>query len=900
MKISSASKKVLASALSAAMVVAFAPTVAFGAEQGAKLTVNYDLAGGTDTNTDEQGKLTLSQKLTVDNSQKITLANYNKIVKVSGKNAVGDPTGYAITGWMLGYDANGDGDFNDDDDVALDSDGDGSNGQTAYGLTGVTANVAGYKISEAIPLSAIAQYGTAKLAGSFSIDNNGDETHPYATVTLSNTSHDGGTILASGGAYVVVTDADGNAVTKAVKNEPVVMAAKAGTYTAELFDGNGVSLNKKTFNVGAVELTGGVFTDPFNPARKVTSVTAYYEASLTAGTTYDSILAIGAGLASSFTAVTEKGDGADYAVFYNDKGQTVLTSVANGYTLGGVASTEKGAITTVLTATYASKGGSITSFKADEYDLKIATVNVGAAVATSANPKDIAAAPTATVKYYLVITDESGKIVAESVDTNDDGKTGLTWNGAAATVSNVSAGTYTATLYKVTGPKTGGLDDASAGFVEVADTATVAVAGVAAPGWSYAADTTGSTTVAGNLTMTNEAGADYAVYYNWNSAVVFNSTTGAVTTGAKYDTAKGALQIAKTHANDVLYMKTVYIGTDKKVTPKVSADVILKGCGDATAGAFKTVADYAKAAGNVKINNKATAYYGNDTDFKAAVDAAKKALTDKGFKAQVVKGGTDVTWNEDVIAAEQAIVNAAGAVAKEEVEKLFAGVVDSKTGDLTKISSDNREKAIAAIEKVSADYTVNHDADKTNNVAKNGEITYSDADASYIEAVDAALQTAAKATVTYKKADVDAAAAVTAQLKDPKTAAAGLEAYAALSSAAKELVAPADVAAAQEAVAAAALVKAQDKAAAATGKAQVKGTTYKIKAKGSKTIKIAKSASGAKVTLKQVSGTKYAKVSGTKVTLKKAAKKGKKYTIKVKAVCGATTTSTVSFKVLVK
>ena len=34
MKISNASKKVLASALSAAMVVAFAPTVAFGAQAG--------------------------------------------------------------------------------------------------------------------------------------------------------------------------------------------------------------------------------------------------------------------------------------------------------------------------------------------------------------------------------------------------------------------------------------------------------------------------------------------------------------------------------------------------------------------------------------------------------------------------------------------------------------------------------------------------------------------------------------------------------------------------------------------------------------------------------------------------------------------------------------------------
>ena len=56
MKISNASKKVLASALSAAMVVAFAPTVAFGAQGGAnhKITVEYDLAGGYDSATDTQ------------------------------------------------------------------------------------------------------------------------------------------------------------------------------------------------------------------------------------------------------------------------------------------------------------------------------------------------------------------------------------------------------------------------------------------------------------------------------------------------------------------------------------------------------------------------------------------------------------------------------------------------------------------------------------------------------------------------------------------------------------------------------------------------------------------------------------------------------------------------------
>ena len=59
MKISSASKKVLASALSAAMVVAFAPTVAFGAQAGSKMTITYNAGVGADTNGGyQQGVLT--------------------------------------------------------------------------------------------------------------------------------------------------------------------------------------------------------------------------------------------------------------------------------------------------------------------------------------------------------------------------------------------------------------------------------------------------------------------------------------------------------------------------------------------------------------------------------------------------------------------------------------------------------------------------------------------------------------------------------------------------------------------------------------------------------------------------------------------------------------------------
>ena len=52
MKISNASKKVLASALSAAMVVAFAPTVAFAAvDNGVDVKVTFDLNGGEVNNT---------------------------------------------------------------------------------------------------------------------------------------------------------------------------------------------------------------------------------------------------------------------------------------------------------------------------------------------------------------------------------------------------------------------------------------------------------------------------------------------------------------------------------------------------------------------------------------------------------------------------------------------------------------------------------------------------------------------------------------------------------------------------------------------------------------------------------------------------------------------------------
>ena len=249
-------------------------------------------------------------------------------------------------------------------------------------------------------------------------------------------------------------------------------------------------------------------------------------------------------------------------------------------------------------------------------------------------------------------------------------------------------------------------------------------------------------------------------------------------------------------------------------------------------------------------------------------------------------------------AAKKSVIEAVAATAKNEAAKMYAGV-ENKDGSVSKISEDNYSDAVKAIEKVVSDFAANHDTDTANNVAKNGEIAYSDANGSYVDAIDAALKAASKSAVKYAKADVDAAAAVTKSLKEAKTAdeaKAAIEAYGNLNATQKELVAKADVAAAQEIVTKAELAEAQDEAAIA----KVKGKTVKAKAKKAtkSSLKIVTSKSGAKSTFKKV--TKNSKVTVSKsgkITVKKGLKAGKTYTVKVKATVG---TQTKTVKVVVK
>ena len=940
MKISNASKKVLASALSAAMVVAFAPTAAFGAQNSQKVTVKFDLAGGVDTASNPQDALASSIEYTVggvetvtfakatgsfdssatyyetataetagavkdttngtyyvkvanavsgsfsnyyvrtdgwSTSGAITLPNYSSIQIQSGKKGDGTADGYVITGWKIGYDENGDGDFDDDKDILLDDNA---------GVNGVQIDVSNAKIIGGTTLTAIAQYASATLDGAFSIDNDGDGSdHKYATVDFTDLSTTG-TMKNSSAAYIKVTDPAGTVTQKAIAqaSDKIVTAAKAGAYTAELVDGNGVTVDKKTYLVGELQLTGGTFSGAANgtPDGYDTAVQkVFYEASATTGVNYATALDSSNKGTLNLNA-TKKIDGTDCIADY------FVDANGNKSTTNAEVKSVKGGVTTVLTAHYAAEGATILSASAKNGTLTVVAdgftrTSDFADAASVADPSKLSGN---AAKYYMVVTDASGAVVAETVQT---GATQKAFGGSSSTytVDNVAGGTYTVTLYKITPKTAGSVADSAAATKTAVSAKSVEVKGAANPTWKFTpeADATKVNSL-GIVELGNAAGEGYDVMYLFNGSTT--ATAGALT--GKYDTAKGGVAVTASTGN---YLHLVAKATDSKTDPQYSSVVNLAGYKTQ----ISTFTTFATAMGNVKIGGSGTAYYGQNDSVKAAVAAAEKTFKDAGYKESKLANGTETAWNAEIIAGEQAVVDTVAAVAKSEVEKLYAGVA-STDGTVTKLTEANYNDAVKAIEKVSADYKANHDSDATNNVVKNGEVTYAD-NGTYAQAIDAALQAAKKATVKYAKADVDAAAAVTKALKEAKTgdeAKAAIEAYGQLSNAAKELVSSADVAAAQDVVTKAELKDAQDDAAVS----KVKGKTVKAKAKKAtkSSLKVVKSKSGAKSTFKKTSGNSKVKVyKSGKIVVKKGLKAGKKYTVKVKATVG---TQTKTVKVVVK
>ena len=865
MKISSASKKVLASALSAAMVVAFAPTVAFGAQEGQTLKVSYDLAGGTDANAGNQDAVK-DGDLTVNSQNKVSLADGTALKLVSDDASTADVVeGYEFAGWEVYADT--------DKDGVIDTSKD-----TSVTVTNGEGDVSNPAIDSSTKLFAKATYKTATIdAGNIAVEfANGKATFK---AQLASTDKD----EIKGAGKFVVTAPDGTTqVSKATNGTTQVtldkIAAQVGAYTVALVDGNGVTLSTQTVYVGSVKLTGGAFQVDGGDFQ--TEASFFYVAN--GSMTLNKVI----GNSVEVYKVNADGTKGIKGSFYNAKGDKLDL---NAKVAGG----EKGAVETVYTANF---GAALTTFAAKGRTLTATVAGVAPNCWATANqykaPKEVS-----SELYYVTIADASGKVVASSADTQGENK--------KIEYKNATNGTYTATLYKVGGYKEATATTAAVdGTVEQVATLTATVDAVAAsPSWSYtpAYKADGTTVDYGMLTLSNNAGDGFKVQYKIGG--------GSYT---DYDATKGYLKLSASQLSSTITVKA---------TNGKASDALVESLEVALVPSTTNASNFSDIVGSKTIGNKIAAYYKNDEGVKAAVAAAAKGFTDAGYKEQVLasdNGHTDITWHADSVAAYKSVLDAVAAAAKAELAAQAAPVTHSD-GSVSYVTAENLAAAEAAVDAAVAAYVANNDSDAANDVslvngvgvsgavvATNGSITRG---GSYVDAVNAPVAAVEKTDVT--KAQADAAAAVTAQLKaaaeskDAAAAQAAIEAYAALPDVAKGLVSTDDLKAAHAVVDAQAAIDEQDKTAVKYCNS-TKTKTIKLAKKAKKTKKKFSvkwnsqvSESGNKVTYAKKSGSAKVTVSANgKATLKKGVKKGT-YKAKVKVSCG-NATRTVTAKFIVK
>ena len=886
MKISNASKKVLASALSAAMVVAFAPAAAFGAGVGGKVTVDYN-AGAGSAITGGQGGVVNSKTYTVSNAGALGLESGSDLMIKSGKTDTDADDGYAFKAWDVWADTNADGVRAEDNSENL-----------TVNTANNTVDVSSGAIDSATKIYATAKYNAPSIAQKTvtSAPSAGGATTTTAVDYVSFANVDGvdkvkltaavaDSDLAKGVTKFVVTAPGKDAVEKSALDD-TAFDAVTGAWKVELKDGNGVVVDTKTFYIGSLTLTGAAFGDPSSTTDQMaTAKTIWYQAG--AEKTYASVI-------GSTTAHKVK----DGELVKDSSGSYIAAT--NWYDAAGndqnavktIGKNEKGAVNTVLTASFGEVA--LVTFKNDKGTISavaegIVATGASANVATAEQATKYETTVFAGAKYYMAITDTAGKVVAESVDTNaeDDTDTAAGWTGGTGTLTaTVEPGTYTATLYKVTGKTNATATvDATPGKIEAVGSKTVTVDAykAAVPTWSFEAKYKADGSYDGGvLTLANAAGEGYTVQYK---------TAGTYT---DYNTALGGIVLSASASSDYTIQSNNKKTSDDNVTSK---EVVLFS-GATQLNAFYTAVT-ASTMKTKRVNGKVGAYYVNDEGVKAAVKAAEKTFTDKGFVEKTKDAGTaPKAWAPVTVAAEQSFVDAVANVAKAELAKYAAGVASADGKTVSVLAPADYDAAVKAVEAVSAAYAANHDGDAKNNVSKVNDTAVSGLE-SYVDAVDAGLKAGVKKAESFKAEDVKAAADVTAALKAAKTgdeAKAAIEAYGKLSNEAKKLVAAADIAAAQDVVTKAELAEAQDEAAIA----KVKGKTVKAKAKKAtkSSLKVVTSKSGAKSTFKKTSGNSKVKVyKSGKIVVKKGLKAGKKYTVKVKATVGA---STKTVKVVVK
>ena len=930
MKISNASKKVLASALSAAMVVAFAPTVAFAKipEGTNNVTVNFDVNGGTVADTtvsDSHTGVVQSAKASVAADGTLTIAN------IADYATVAEKADAAIDHWF--YDANGDG--KDTSAVSGDTSGDlkyeasaGFSTETlAKDTTAITLKAA-YKEPTATPTFT---FGADEVltAASVEASNLNTKYQYYATLTLAD-----GTVLTS---EVAAKGATATFNFFANMKDAQKKLAK-GTYKFAVYkNGSADAVATESVDIFAVTLNAGAGYGTYTAGAKTTYL-------VKKDTTYDALHGL------SLTEPTiESGTGAYHFVQYVD---------ANGVAVAAAA-TAKVTADTTLTAVYDNL--QVSEVKADVAHKTLSFKALGQFADLGADGQ-----------YNATVTGPNGfKKVIENVSVNTAAATavasgsltfGADWEGAAAVKNALEAGEYTVSIAPVAKEgKT--LAAEQAGQVIAPASATLATVTYDLDGgsWIPGADGKDSALKKGLVTLAQTGDSITAIateakkasavganaikapelksFKEWSYNGKAEDKADAVT--ASGVTVKAVWQDAKIAAPEVSIAAS---GTKYVFTVTAAADTAVKyGIGDSGVTATKKLA----AGATITVDPAADKYiaiqaestktnlvseqvvYASYTVYTTSVgnamtdimntstsasavnkpvrygDALKTLKTDAEATVKAAGYQSTADWAKTVAAINADAFGKVAAIEKANVEALKA-VTKGADGKYSYISAATADAASAQIDAVVADYAgftgEGKDSYKQTNTIKGVSLTKNSAMAAFIAAAKAAVSEAKAAKIVVAAADVEAAQKVTDALKAAKTTdevKAALEAYNKLTNAQKDLVSASDIEAAQKVAAeqaAAELVIAQDDAAVS----KVKGKTVKAKAKKAtkSSLKVVTSKSGAKSTFKKV--TKNSKVTVSKsgkITVKKGLKAGKKYTVKVKATVG---TQTKTVKVIVK
>ena len=930
MKISNASKKVLASALSAAMVVAFAPTVAF--------------AAGTASATGTAGTVGDGEAvaITIDADGGVASQTAYTGFKQGGTIALPTATknGYALDYWW--YDANGDG--------KIDAGTEDFSGNTAFDLPAKNSGKTAVTL-KAVYVAPSVNAGTyADGTGSkhdegavlnFGIDNDAAKVVAQHTYTVSVTNPDG-KVLAEN----TFAPADNNAATKAAllgaakvtfQANPASNAnnsaatsgewyastafLKSGEYTATLKDGDTVLSTSKVKLVKVTEVDGETVKSKFLVVDPATALTANYTVgTMIAGKSWVdakgyavSTVNLGADATYTSTAVqqvAQAGSYTDRVMTFSIADSTAAAGDKYGITVvdpsGATVYTGEKTATGTLSSTdvkftfdqkYVGEiARANATEQAGEYVMTVVKTPADGTVASTSKAK-----ATLTEVKYDAGEGKFASTVAESAkDYFVDGSSATVDLTAAPAVEaadgqdfdkwQIGEKTYAATVNNA---------KLTAGAVNVVKaTYKAAAAKIATPTFTVEEKKVSNADSYVIKVATATAGAD--VYEVTSTDTAFSKLAG-------YDAKEGGIVIAKTAFNSAAgsyKFKAKYVAgkTDPSFSGKDSKVLTLTKNTDIATWSADTAGTGTTAAKLEALIGKSSTKWLAADGVKAAIESGSSAIAAQG----VYTSASAKEMTATKTAAYKALYEAVYAEATAQLAKYAdnalvvigdkAYYVEASALKTANKAVDDANKAIAADEAAAANIK------GTVAVAK-----YTAGIEAVIDATNAAIQTNAKAS-DLKAEEIKAAADVTAALKAAKTgdeAKAALEAYNKLSDNQKKLVASADVAAVQELATKAALVDAQDLAAAR----DLNGKKVTAKAKVGKkatgkafTYKLAASESGATATYKKVSGSKYIKVSKSgKVSFKavKVQKKAKTYSAKVSVTYG-TQTVTKTVKLVVK